>query len=69
MKRNIVSKTDAENINAIENRKRNCIGHCMKRGCLLIDATQVMVSGIKRKRQKELSDDKQNKGKWKMCGY
>ena len=40
-------------VEQIKKRKRNCLGHWLRRNCLLRDALEGMV-----KRQKKISDDK-----------
>ena len=44
-------------------RKKNCLGHWLRRNCLLKDALEGMVNG------KKISDERQHYDKWTVSTY
>ena len=49
----------------VKKRKRNWLGHWLRKNCLLKDALE----GEESSRQKKISDDWQNYDKWTVCRY
>lgn len=49
-------KDERNILNTIVNMKRNHLGHCMRRGCLLVDAVEELVNGKRRTRKKKMMD-------------
>ena len=53
----------------IRERKRNWLGHWLRRNCLLKDALERMVKREESSRQKKISDNRQHYDKWTVRRY
>ena len=53
----------------IKKRKRNWLGHWLRRNCVLTDALEGIVNGKKGSRPKKISDNRQHHDKWTVWRY